>query len=105
MYNTRFHDCDLGEVSILVTGGAGFIGSNIVEYLLKYGVAKVRVVDNLLTGFYENLKQFEGYSNFEFIKGDIADYNTCVQVCEGIDVITHQAVQLMYVSLLQLKGE
>jgi len=91
MYNTRFHDCDLGEVSILVTGGAGFIGSNIVEYLLKYGVAKVRVVDNLLTGFYENLKQFEGYSNFEFIKGDIADYNTCVQVCEGIDVITHQA--------------
>ena len=91
MYNTQFHDCDLGEVSVLVTGGAGFIGSNIVEYLLKHGVAKVRVLDNLLTGFYENLKGFETSSNFEFVKGDITDYNTCIKACEGIDVITHQA--------------
>ena len=91
MYNTQFHDCDLGEVSVLVTGGAGFIGSNIVEYLLKHGVAKVRVLDNLLTGFYENLKEFEGHSNFEFVKGDITDYNTCIKSCEGIHVITHQA--------------
>ena len=47
MYNIPYHTADLSKLNILVTGGAGFIGSNIVEYLMKYGTGKVRVLDNL----------------------------------------------------------
>jgi UDP-N-acetylglucosamine 4-epimerase len=86
-----YHKRDLSNINVLVTGGAGFIGSNIVEYLLKFGVGKVRVVDNLLTGFYDNLREFEDLSNFEFIKGDLTDKEVCKHVCEDIHCITHQA--------------
>ncbi len=86
-----FHTKDIGNSSFLVTGGAGFIGSHIVEYLLKYGAGKVRVLDNLSTGFQKNLDLFKGYENFEFIEGDIRDYATCQKACEGIDYVSHQA--------------
>lgn len=77
---------------ILVTGGAGFIGSNLVEKLLMdQRVTAVTVLDNLATGSSDNLREFEKNPRFRFIKGDIRDYNTCLQSCEGIDLISHQA--------------
>lgn len=79
-------------MKVLVTGGAGFIGSNLVEALLKKeDIRLVRVLDNLATGSLKNLEAFEGDSRFQFIKGDIRSYETCLQACEGIDVISHQA--------------
>src|ERR1035437_790947 len=96
MYENKFHTIDLSNFSFLVTGGAGFIGSNIVEYLVKYGAKKVVVLDNLATGFEENIKQFTSPSGrmggaVEFIKGDICDLNAVKQACEGIDFIFHEA--------------
>jgi UDP-N-acetylglucosamine 4-epimerase len=77
--------------SILVTGGAGFIGSHIVEKLLKDGVKFVRVLDNLSTGFKSNIELFEKYDNFEFVLGDITKYETCLEALNGIDIVCHQA--------------
>ncbi len=77
---------------ILVTGGAGFIGSNLVEKLLAdERVSGVRVLDNLATGSLENMASFADHPKFEFFKGDIRDFETCLNACEDIDVITHQA--------------
>ena len=75
----------------LVTGGAGFIGSHIVEYLLSSGAELVRTIDNLSTGDYKNVKPFETYPNFEYIEGDIRSYDTCQKACESIDYVLHQA--------------
>lgn len=91
MYTTKYHDTDLSKYSFLVTGGAGFIGSNIVEYLLKYGAKKVRVLDNLSNGYYHNIKEFETNAAFEFIEGDICNLDTCKKAMEGIDYVSHQA--------------
>ncbi|MBI4930748.1 MAG: SDR family oxidoreductase [Bacteroidetes bacterium] len=91
MYEQKFHTTDLSKHSFLVTGGAGFIGSNIVEYLLKYNAKKVVVLDNLSTGFEENLKPCFRHSNFKFINGDICDLNVCKTACENIDFVFHQA--------------
>lgn len=78
--------------NVLVTGGAGFIGSNLVGALLKdERVSTVRVLDNLATGFEKNLTEFQTYDHFEFIKGDIRDYEVCQTACEGINLISHQA--------------
>lgn len=78
--------------SILITGGAGFIGSNLAEALLAdERVAKVRVLDNLSNGFRRNIEEFMGRNDFEFIEGDIRDYDTCVKACEGMDLVSHQA--------------
>ena len=80
------------EINLLITGGAGFIGSNLVEHFLKdERIALVRVLDDLSNGYYENIVEFEGHPKFEFIKGDIYDYETCLKACEGIDRISHQA--------------
>jgi UDP-N-acetylglucosamine 4-epimerase len=77
---------------ILVTGGAGFIGSNLVETLLDDSrVSHVRVLDNLATGSMENLKSFESHPKFEFVQGDIRDYQTCIEAVDSMDVIDHQA--------------
>ena len=91
MYNTKYHHKDISNAKILITGGAGFIGSNIVEYLMKYGVGKVRVLDNLSNGNYKNISKYENDPRFEFIEGDIANIGTCLQACKGMDMITHQA--------------
>ncbi|MDB5221930.1 MAG: nucleoside-diphosphate-sugar epimerase, partial [Chitinophagaceae bacterium] len=65
-----FHDKDLNDKAFLVTGGAGFIGSHIVEYLLKNGAKKVRVLDNMVNGFQSNLDLLKSYPAFEFLEGD-----------------------------------
>lgn len=78
--------------NILITGGAGFVGSNIVEALLKENkVKKVKILDNLSTGSLANLKDFFYHPKFEFIEGDIRDYKTCLKACKSIDRIIHQA--------------
>ena len=91
MYNQEYHIADLSKLNILITGGAGFIGSNICEYLIKHKVGQVRVVDNLSTGFYENIKSFVALPNFEFIEGDLTDTEFCKEICEGVDLVCHQA--------------
>lgn len=74
----------------LVTGGAGFIGSNLCEVLLDFGY-KVRCLDDLSTGKKENVDMFIDDSNFEFIKGDIQDIQTCMDACKDVDFVLHQA--------------
>ncbi len=89
--NDTFHTKDLSQSAFLVTGGAGFIGSHIAEYLLKNGAGKVRVLDNMVNGFETNLSILRQYDNFEFIEGDIRNAETCQQACEEIDYVSHQA--------------
>ena len=86
-----FHTADISGKNFLVTGGAGFIGSHIVEYLLVHGAGKVRVLDNLATGSMNNVTLFTANSRYEFIEGDIRDPDTCIKACEGIDHVSHQA--------------
>ncbi|MBE6007936.1 MAG: SDR family NAD(P)-dependent oxidoreductase [Lachnospiraceae bacterium] len=74
----------------LVTGGAGFIGSNICEKLAEAGY-RVICLDDLSNGKYENIAQLEGKDGFSFIKGDIRDFDVCLKVCEGVDFVLHQA--------------
>ena len=74
----------------LVTGSAGFIGSNLVEAILKLGY-KVRGLDNLSTGKRENVEEFLDNPNYEFIEGDIRNFETCKKACEGIDYVLNQA--------------
>jgi len=74
----------------LVTGGAGFIGSNLCEVLLKLGY-HVRCLDDLSTGKRENMDSFIGHPNFEWIHGDIKKLDTCLCACEGADYVLHQA--------------
>jgi UDP-N-acetylglucosamine/UDP-N-acetylgalactosamine 4-epimerase len=77
--------------SFLVTGGAGFIGSHIAEFLLKAGAQKVRVLDNMTTGHFRNMAPFVNHSKFEYINGDIRDIITCNAACKGIDYVLHNA--------------
>ena len=86
-----FHTQDISQNSFLITGGAGFIGSHIVDYLLTNGAKKVRVLDNLATGLQSNVDLFLQHPNYEFINGDIRDFATCQRACEGIDYVSHQA--------------
>ena len=74
----------------LVTGGAGFIGSNLCEAILKLGY-RVRCLDDLSTGKQCNVDMFINHPNYEFIKGDIKDLNTCMIACEGVDYVLNQA--------------
>lgn len=79
-------------MKILVTGGAGFIGSNLIQTLLKDNrVTSVRVLDDLSTGFKHNLSSVVDHPKFEFYEGDISNYDTCVRACQGMDRISHQA--------------
>lgn len=90
LYSAVYHTKPLRNISILVTGGAGFIGSNIAEYLLQHG-ATVRVLDNLSNGHYRNIQPFINHPDFTFINGDITDVDVCRAACKGIDLVTHQA--------------
>ena len=74
----------------LVTGGAGFIGSNLCEAILNLGY-KVRCLDDLSTGKQENVDLFLDNPNYTFIKGDIKEFQTCLDACKDVDYILHQA--------------
>lgn len=74
----------------LVTGAAGFIGSNLVEAILKLGY-QVRALDNFSTGKRENIELFIDNPNFEFTEGDIRILDTCMKACEGVDYVLNQA--------------
>lgn len=78
------------KTSILITGGAGFIGSNLCEYFLSKG-NNVTCLDNLSTGFMDNMKDFIGHPDFKFIKGDIRNLDTCKLAVKGCDYVMHQA--------------
>ena len=91
MYQNKYHSKDLSNYSFLVTGGGGFIGSNIVEYLLKYNAKKVRVLDNFSNGYRENLNEFKDHPAFELIEGDIRDLQTCKDAMKDVNYVTHQA--------------
>lgn len=74
----------------LVTGAAGFIGSNLCEAILNMGY-KVRALDDLSTGKQTNVDMFLDNPNYSFVKGDIKDFDTCMKVCEGVDYVLNQA--------------
>lgn len=74
----------------LVTGGAGFIGSNLCEAILEMGY-KVRCLDDLSTGKQENVDMFLNNENYEFIQGDIKDLDVCMKACKGVDYVLNQA--------------
>lgn len=82
MSNTNF--------SILITGGAGFIGSNLCEYFLSEG-HRVVCLDNFSTGFRHNIEPFLKHDNFTLLEGDIRDYDTCLKALEGVEYVLHQA--------------
>ena len=86
-----FHTKDLSTSSFLITGGAGFIGGHISEYLLKHGAKKVRVLDNMVNGFKKTLDILRTYPAFEFQEGDIRKLEDCQKACEGINYVSHQA--------------
>ena len=91
MYSKAFHTENFSNLNFLVTGGAGFIGSNLVEYLLKYNAKKVRVLDDFSNGYRENLTEFESNPAFELIEGDIRNLETCINAMIDIDFVSHQA--------------
>jgi len=80
----------------LITGNAGFIGSNLSEFLLNHN-QKVVGLDNFSTGYQHNIDDIlasvgeENAKNFTFIEGDIADIDVCTKACEGVDIVLHQA--------------
>ena len=78
------------DALFLVTGGAGFIGSNLCEAILNMGY-KVRCLDDLSTGKQENVDMFAANPDYEFIKGDIKDFDTCMKACKGVDYVLNEA--------------
>ncbi|MFN4235049.1 MAG: SDR family oxidoreductase [Bacteroidia bacterium] len=86
-----YHSKDLSQFSFLVTGGAGFIGSNIVKYLVQHNAGKIRIIDNLCNGYKYNIEEYLQLSNVEFIEADLTDIEVCKKAVIGIDFISHQA--------------
>lgn len=78
------------DAKFLVTGGAGFIGSNLVEKILKLGY-EVAVLDNFSTGEEENIREFQGSSIFSLIEGDVRNMEDCRRACKNADYVLHQA--------------
>lgn len=77
-------------MKILITGGAGFIGSNLTEYFLNKGYF-VRCLDNFATGYRHNIEEFLSNPNYELLEGDIRDLETCHAAVKGMDYVLHQA--------------
>lgn len=77
-------------MKILITGAAGFIGSNLCEFFLKKGFTIIGL-DNFATGFHNHIEEFGSYSNFSFMEGDIRNPEDCQKATQGVDVVLHQA--------------
>src|SRR5690606_8910859 len=75
---------------ILITGGAGFIGSNLTEHFLNKGYV-VRCLDNFATGYHHNIEAFVSHPNYGLLEGDIRDLDTCHKAVKGMDDVLHQA--------------
>lgn len=88
--NKKFSTVFAEKSTFLVTGGAGFIGSNLCEAILELGY-KVRCLDDLSTGKQENVDLFLKNPNYTFIRGDIKDFDTCMRACCGIDYVLNEA--------------
>lgn len=79
-------------MNVLLTGGCGFIGSNLIPSLLSHpNVSKLIVLDNLSTGKIENIYPYQEHGKFTFVEGDIRDKELCMQLCRNIDLVSHQA--------------
>lgn len=79
-------------MNILLTGGAGFIGSNIAKTLIAdNNITKVRVIDNFSTGYHQNLEEIKDNPKFELLEGDITDFDTCMHAVKDMNLISHQA--------------
>lgn len=91
LYQHPYHQGSLASYRFLITGGAGFIGSNLVEYLMRYDAGHVRVLDNLSTGYLSNIEAYLHLPNFEFIEGDIRDPETCREAVSGVHFVSHHA--------------
>lgn len=86
-----YQDLKFAEGSLfLVTGGAGFIGSNLCEAILNMGY-RVRCLDDLSTGKQAHVDMFLDHPNYEFVQGDIKDLDTCIKACKGVDYVLNQA--------------
>lgn len=81
----------LKDRCILITGGAGFIGSHLSEFFVKNGAKRVVVLDDLSTGFKKNIEHLLSEPNFEFIEGSIVDLDICLNTCKDINVVLHHA--------------
>lgn len=86
-----FHKGNLANYQILITGGAGFIGSNLSKYFLEHSECKLRIMDNFSTGFHKNLADIIDHPRLEIMEADISDYNSCLKATKGVDFISHQA--------------
>ena len=87
----NFHNTDISKSTFLVTGGAGFIGSNIVKYLVKHNAGEIRIVDNLSNGYIENIEQYLSLPNVVFYEESLVDLMVCERVVQGVDYVIHQA--------------
>ncbi|MEQ8324682.1 MAG: SDR family oxidoreductase [Vicingaceae bacterium] len=91
MYSSAYHKNDISNFRFLITGGAGFIGSHLVEYLMLHNAQKVIVVDDLSTGVIQNIEKFLDKDSFSFIHGDINDSELMYDACTQVDFVLHQA--------------
>jgi len=89
---SKYHSTvDINNSAFLVTGGAGFIGSPLVEYLVQYQAKRIVIFDNLSTGYKENILDFLSLSNVVFIEKDIRNYDSVMEAVQGVDYVLHQA--------------
>lgn len=91
MHFNTYHNSDISNNTFMVTGGAGFIGCNLVEYLVQHNAGKIIIFDNLSTGYKENISAFLELPNVEFVEADIRDYATVLKYMNGVDYVLHQA--------------
>lgn len=87
----QYHQKDITNSTFLITGGAGFIGSNLVSYLAQHHARKIVILDNLSTGYLENIAEFIENGQAEFKQGDIRDFSTCMTAMQGINYVLHEA--------------